>query len=146
MCSERGEAIEMLEDRLEDADAKVARLEAENLNLRQELHEPDSPRGKSYRSEVGRLTMEIARLEVMLSRAVGFAKHRDCGRPTCPSVVCREARAIVEWYESEARASFSVRSDSAVPLGEVWMKNDKGEVLCRFINVGVGDASEGKSG
>lgn len=43
--------------------AERDRLRAENERLRQELHEPDSPEGEAYKSEVTRLEGEIAVLQ-----------------------------------------------------------------------------------
>ena len=185
----------MIEDRLEDAEAKVAQLEGENRNLRQELHEPDSPEGKAYQSEVGRLTEDLAgiraereslfdqveemcagslkwarRLEeqkvelqivkARAGRAVKFARDHNCGRSDCPSVSCRESRALGEEWEKVSGGLVGaaplkailgqdvvvVVNDPAVPPGEVWLKNGKGEVLGKIINVGVSDAPEEKSG
>lgn len=253
MCSERGEAIEMLEDRLEDADAKMVQLEAkvadlhqvavaraknerglidalrvleveadrgltldyrldpslvltavnaaltgdtpplpslsreieelraENHNLLQELHEPGSPKGKAYQSVVTGLAadveaargerdhafdglesaaeegwkfvrklegqkVEIVRLEAILERAMRFVRPYDCEESTCSSSICLVARAFIEECGEKARKPIAHGDSPEVPLGEVWFKNAKGEVLCKIINLRVEGVPEEKSG
>jgi chromosome segregation ATPase len=54
--------------KLQKAEQENERLRGENSNLRAELHEPDSPTGRQYQSELTRTKREIERLQGKLQQ------------------------------------------------------------------------------
>jgi len=66
--------------RQQGKDSEIAQLQAENLNLRQELFEPESPEGQAYQSEVTKLQAQITQLQADLAstrhRAVSLSEVR----------------------------------------------------------------------
>ena len=178
---------------LKSLSREIQDLRAENLNLRQELHEPDSPAGKAYQSVVTGLAADVEAARGERDRAFDTiedmcANSWEFGRQLADKGGKLErakdrAQAVldfleeVEWsseglycpgcggwkpslagpgievghedgcgFVGAMRRLTSIIDDSAVPPGEVWLKNDKGEVLCKIINVGTGDAPEEGSG
>lgn len=94
-----------------DADGRLERVNellSENLNLRQELHEPDSPEGKVYQSELTRAEKRLAEMtehwRVMKENFIGAQEAAEKAEASSRDLrqIANSAQARAEKAEANA--------------------------------------------